>query len=507
MKIIFLTFAVSFIFLINIFSQEITNDTKPYDPLKQAGRNYNSFSVGINTGLMLFYGDYSEYEWYPKGDYKKDKGWANGLFIEKTFTPVFGLQANILSGNLKSSMFISDNVIYNFKASVFEYYLSGNVNLSNILNANKTNRRLSIFANLGLGLVDFRTVSRVKSTDAFIASYGYSSEGTVKEKKTTELVLPLGLGVKYQLTKKFDIGINNVIKFVNSDKIDTYVGGNKKDVYNYTNLSLTYHFGKKEKNLQWTTPYELVNADDDKDGVPNIYDIEPNTIAGAKVDGRGVAVDSDGDGIADIDDLEPNTQRGARVNDVGIALDKDKDGVPDGLDKDNNTKNGSLVNFQGISISLETLYSGTDSDSDGVPDSFDKEPNTPKGNKVNFQGQAFSGSLDSLLATVLPSIYFSVNSTKIDERNFERIAPIARLLILNPSFKIEVLGYADLSGNSAYNRELSKRRAEAVLNVLTKTYGISKDRLYINYFGDTRPLSKDKTMNINRRVDFMIIRD
>jgi len=51
---------------------------------------------------------------------------------------------------------------------------------------------------------------------------------------------------------------------------------------------------------------------------------------------------------------------------------------------------------------------------------------------------------------------------------------------------ITLVGYADRqTGNPAYNLALSKRRAEAVADILVKKYGISRDRLKIDWKGDT----------------------
>jgi hypothetical protein len=55
----------------------------------------------------------------------------------------------------------------------------------------------------------------------------------------------LGLGIKYRLSKKFDIGVESDFNFVNTRKIDAYNVVNKNatsDKYLYTAITLTYKF-------------------------------------------------------------------------------------------------------------------------------------------------------------------------------------------------------------------------------------------------------------------------
>ena len=82
-------------------------------------------------------------------------------------------------------------------------------------------------------------------------------------------------------------------------------------------------------------------------------------------------------------------------------------------------------------------------------------------------------------------IYFRLNSAVVDKNqmvNFYNIAEYAK----SNTETITLVGYADRkTGNPAYNLALSKRRAEAVADILVKKYGISRDRLKIDWKGDT----------------------
>lgn len=470
------------------------------DPNNFSKENFNTWSITAFGGINTFYGDLQDYEWIPEGSEMKT---GFGLSVNKILSPVFTLQAVFFTGQLAGS---KKSLDFRFETKVMQYGLLGSVNVSNLIFPNKINRKFSTYALLGMGLVDIKSQLIKTSTDAFVHGFGYDKNGNEIE-ATTELDIPVGLCFKYQITKKIDVGIMGLLHNTNTDKLDAYRQDSEaKDKFLNTSLCLTYTLGSKEDALDWTTPFEILNTDKDDDGVPDILDKDPNTEPDVAVDGSGLAMDSDNDGVPDNEDVEPNTPHGAKVNLVGKSFDKDKDGVPDELDKEPNSPEGALVNFQGITISSAMV--GPDDDKDGIPNNIDQEKNTPPGQSVNALGVSVQSCnvSDSMFSAALPSVYFNLNSTKIDLANFERIAPVAKIMIMYPNLKLEVVGYADNTGNSSYNRKLSKQRAEAVLDVLHNAYGISKDRLFINYFGDTKPLAQGLDA-VNRRVDFMIIKN
>ena len=82
-------------------------------------------------------------------------------------------------------------------------------------------------------------------------------------------------------------------------------------------------------------------------------------------------------------------------------------------------------------------------------------------------------------------IYFRLNSAVVDKNQMINVYNIAEYAKSNTE-RITLVGYADRqTGNPNYNMALSKRRAEAVADILVKKYGISRDRLKIDWKGDT----------------------
>ncbi len=76
---------------------------------------------------------------------------------------------------------------------------------------------------------------------------------------------------------------------------------------------------------------------------------------------------------------------------------------------------------------------------------------------------------------------------------------------------VEVVGYADTTGNTARNRALSERRAKAVIQYLVGVHGLDLRRLVQPFgFGESKPVADNKTAAgraKNRRVEVRILQN
>ncbi len=73
--------------------------------------------------------------------------------------------------------------------------------------------------------------------------------------------------------------------------------------------------------------------------------------------------------------------------------------------------------------------------------------------------------------------------------------------------KILAAGHTDLMGPAAYNEELAKRRADAVVRYLVRS-GVDKLRLERESFGERKPLTptaEDEFQLQNRRVEIQFV--
>ncbi len=105
-------------------------------------------------------------------------------------------------------------------------------------------------------------------------------------------------------------------------------------------------------------------------------------------------------------------------------------------------------------------------------------------------------------APMMSTVRFKINSANISDEEMVNVYNTAEYLKANPEVNVVIKGYADKdTGTAEYNMELSGRRAKAVYDALTKTYGINANRLSIDAKGsDSQPYD---TNNWNRIVIFV----
>ena len=91
--------------------------------------------------------------------------------------------------------------------------------------------------------------------------------------------------------------------------------------------------------------------------------------------------------------------------------------------------------------------------------------------------------------------------TKLDE--------IATKALNAKAYVVEVTGHADATGNGNFNRQLSQRRADAVIRYLVEQHKIPLRRIITPYgFGASEPIADNKTRagrEQNRRVEVKIL--
>ena len=289
--------------------------------------------------------------------------------------------------------------------------------------------------------------------------------------------------------------------------------------------------------------------DSDGDGILNNRDRCAGTPAGAQVDGRGCPADSDGDGVANGVDRCQNTAVGALVDAAGCTQDSDDDNIADGIDKCPDTEAGVLVDASGCpkdtdgdtiadgldrcsdtprGATVDALGCPGDEDGDGVLDGLDRCPRTPVGANVTptgcIQGQTgrqpAAAPLDSTppparnpapqapsqtigAAMVLENVTFGTGSARLQVGSYVELDSIAKVLIANPSLRVEIGGHTDALGTPADNMHLSTLRAEAVRNYLVAK-GVPFQQVVARGYGGSMPRTGDTTPRgraANRRVE------
>lgn len=96
----------------------------------------------------------------------------------------------------------------------------------------------------------------------------------------------------------------------------------------------------------------------------------------------------------------------------------------------------------------------------------------------------------TIISSIPSTIPFKFNSAVIQDIYDPLIYNIGHFMQNNPSIKIRIIGYADKFGPINVNLRISQERANAVANLLYKEYGISQDRMQIEFVGKEKPYYK-----------------
>jgi outer membrane protein OmpA-like peptidoglycan-associated protein len=280
--------------------------------------------------------------------------------------------------------------------------------------------------------------------------------------------------------------------------------------------------------------------------------------------------DRDGDTILDVDDACPAIpgvrSNDARTNGCPPVRDRDGDGIPDDADacpdapgapSDEPKRNGcpdrdedkiidpedACPAIAGIPSADPKANGCPDVDGDGIIDSADACPTQPgiqtddpktngcpppkdsDGDGIldgrdacpNAAGPADPDSkkngcpvarVEQGQIRIREQVQFAYNSAQILKASDFILEAVLKIFHDNVNTQaVSVQGHTDSKGGDAYNKQLSRRRAQAVVAWLVR-HGIDKQRLQAEGFGEERPIDTNDTDEgraNNRRVEFHIL--
>lgn len=428
----------------------------------------DSWAFSLNGGSSQFYGDIASntyfYPWFPKdGDLSFS---AFGTF-EKHFNPYYALR--LRGGYISytstqdpgSSQSVPPNTgLLDTESTILDIYLENKFSLSNLFWPDKYSKKLSLYALLGYGIPFYRTLLKDQSGN-IIGSEGYSNNGQTEESRETAGSVSVGLGLRYKISHNFAISLEANIESLNNDNLDAAKHAlSEMDKYGYTALGVVYTFGKNKE----TVPVEYHPVPEEDRAIED------------KLDSLDQALKDVNDKVDEVDDKVE--QLAARWD----GPDSDNDGISDSYDKESGTEPGALVNHKGVTIE----------DCCDKVDEMTQKPDVSTGQYANSD-------------IAYESVYFGLNSTYITPDNMKKVAKVAKIMNNNKDVKFKIVGSACKISSDNYNRDLSKRRANAVKDALVENFGISANRITIEFVGENEPVAK-KPLYINRRADFFMIK-
>jgi outer membrane protein OmpA-like peptidoglycan-associated protein len=154
-------------------------------------------------------------------------------------------------------------------------------------------------------------------------------------------------------------------------------------------------------------------------------------------------------------------------------------------EKDIDPKNGK----RGVYVALEVV-----------------EPGELKQQMVTVTASDMSKSINSTGRVTLYGIYFDTNKSEVKPNSEPALGEIVKLMKTEANLKLHVVGHTDNVGGLAPNMELSRRRAQAVVDALVKKYSIAPARLIANGVANLAPVASNTNEDgraLNRRVELV----
>jgi peptidoglycan-associated lipoprotein len=122
------------------------------------------------------------------------------------------------------------------------------------------------------------------------------------------------------------------------------------------------------------------------------------------------------------------------------------------------------------------------------------------GNGANGLGPEFSDPNNPLSKR---TIYFTLDSSQVQEDFVPIVGAHAQYLVANPSQHIILEGHGDERGSREYNIALGEQRAKSVANMM-KIQGVSDGQIEVVSYGEEKPAafgSDEAAWEQNRRVE------
>ncbi len=276
-----------------------------------------------------------------------------------------------------------------------------------------------------------------------------------------------------------------------------------------------------EEKMLGTNPQ---SPDSDKDGLIDIDEINHHRT-------NPLQADSDGDGLSDFEEVEkhhtdPNQRDSDRdgledrvelleTRSDPLRPDSDRDGLLDGEEVLQHRTDPRRRDSDGDGLSdgeeVRSLLSNaltSDSDGDGVADERDQCPNELE----NVNGYADDDGcpdeqpafwVDIGQSFLLSQVTFAEGQTQPAPQSLEQLDSVCRTLRQFPELAFEIRGYADNTGETAQNLQISLARAQAVYDYLVAA-GISRERMRCAGFGEANAIASNSSAEgraRNRRIE------
>lgn len=125
---------------------------------------------------------------------------------------------------------------------------------------------------------------------------------------------------------------------------------------------------------------------------------------------------------------------------------------------------------------------------------------------VLLKAPEMESQITSTGRVALYGIQFDFNKDTVKPESDPTLEQITTLLKTEPGLKLLVVGHTDNVGEFEFNRDLSTRRANAIVQVLVSRFGIEKSRLFpfgCSFASPAAPNTTEEGRAKNRRVELV----
>jgi OOP family OmpA-OmpF porin len=416
-------------------------------------KQYNTWSIGVNVGAtspMLATGGSSDFN-------GNVVSLGYGISVKDQLSHLFGVQFDLAGGQVAGTAvksqgpggFITGPTGLKFASFVTNFWQTSFSGIANIATIDFLNRKnaITFYAKAGLGMAYYKPAVTEFPTGA-LDKY----PNTV-----TNLVVPVGTGVKFRMTDNIALNIGYTENFIDGDNFD---GVNYQyptaDRYSYGYAGAIFTLGPKSKaNIDWVNPVAQMYDE--------LYDKKLRL------------------------ELAALTKQTTKVENAVKKQQKDTDGdgVSDQFDKCPNTPAGTIVDGSGCPIKLPppidtSVFMRKGVDYGSVPARAAVVNTTPAFTNIQFE----PGS-----AMIPRDYYDALNATVV--------------ALKSSGSSVIVNGYTSSEGTSGRCRKLSLDRANSVKRFLVNG-GVDGDKIKIKAFGRLHPIGSNYTHEgraLNRRVE------
>lgn len=415
------------------------------------------YEFGIGGGIVVYQGDLAPTKW---GAYRSPMPGVQAHFT-RLFSPAFALRIGATVGQFKA-----DDVKSAFKQSYRDYrkynFTTSFAELSALAQWTpfaKSNWRLNPYLMGGAGV----SYLKVKNNWSQIDYDNFAgenlqqrlSEDSAQNHTFPAIILPVGVGLKYDISPKTSLRLEWVNRITFTDYLDGFskaANPDKNDRYSSVMLSLNFAFGKNKasRNSQKNTTASYNNSNDKSE----------NSMALAN----------------------GNKQQSSSAN-------TSNDNSSQSAGAENETIKELQAKLDLINRKLEEAQQKIDA----------KENTATNKNSNETEGNALinPANVEKYI------IYFSFDHSYLEGESFNKLEQIATMMKADPKLNVTLNGYTDLKGSADYNMKLSSARALTCQDYL-KSRGIDASRIRTEAFGKTRyvvgDLSKEQQWR-NRRVE------